>query len=138
MELKCALCGKRSNSWICGINGMFLSCNRCNTGRIVNGKKTAGFPYDKWKHLLGELKEQENYYKYCTKHLRLWLHYQNWLYYKEDNPAISDIEYDKALRELQFREETEDIVSDSPTQTVGCPLSEKPDLSVIKECRSCK
>jgi DNA ligase (NAD+) len=63
-------------------------------------------------HKIEKLKQQIN------KH--------NILYYVDDNPIISDYEYDLLLRELQEIESTnpELITNDSPTQRVGAiPLS---------------
>ena len=53
--------------------------------------------------------------------LRDILNYHNHKYYVEDNPEISDHQYDKLLRELENFEEQypELITSDSPTQRVG-------------------
>ena len=55
------------------------------------------------------------------KELRLILNQHNINYYIYDNPAISDSEYDKLLRELQQLEvKNPDLqTSDSPTQRVG-------------------
>lgn len=50
----------------------------------------------------------------------------NYLYYVEDNPSISDFEYDEMFRELQkLEEENPELVTvDSPTQRLGS-LSKK-------------
>ena len=55
------------------------------------------------------------------KELRLILNQHNINYYIYDNPTISDLEYDKLLRELQqLEEKNPDLqTSDSPTQRVG-------------------
>lgn len=58
--------------------------------------------------------------------LRETIIYHNKKYYNEDNPEISDFEYDKLLRELENLEEQhpEFAAPDSPTQRVGGkPLS---------------
>jgi len=57
------------------------------------------------------------------RELRDELHYHNYRYYIEDDPVISDAEYDRKLRELQGLEgEFPDLQSpDSPTQRVGAP-----------------
>ena len=59
-------------------------------------------------------------------HLRKIIEYHNNLYYQQDEPEISDIEYDRLMRELQELEKLypdENIVS-SPTQRVGAaPLA---------------
>lgn len=49
------------------------------------------------------------------------LKYHNELYYNQDNPEISDFEYDAMLRELEKIEEEypQLITADSPTQKVG-------------------
>ncbi len=55
------------------------------------------------------------------------LNYHNYRYYVLDDPEISDIEYDRLLRELQNLESQfpEFITADSPTQRVGAaPLEE--------------
>ena len=53
--------------------------------------------------------------------LRDRLNYHSYRYYVEDNPEISDREYDMMLRELEILEEEnqEFITPDSPTQRVG-------------------
>ena len=49
------------------------------------------------------------------------LNYHNHKYYVEDNPEISDFEYDKALRELEDleKEYPEFKAANSPTSRVG-------------------
>jgi len=49
----------------------------------------------------------------------------NYRYYILDDPAISDAEYDRLLRELEHLEKElgEPVPADSPTQTVGAPIS---------------
>lgn len=51
----------------------------------------------------------------------------NKAYYEEDNPTISDFEYDELFRELKKLEELypEYATSDSPTQKVGSKTSDK-------------
>ncbi len=55
------------------------------------------------------------------------LHYHNDRYYNQDDPVISDYEYDAMLRELENLEAAfpELIVPDSPTQKVGGSRGEK-------------
>lgn len=60
------------------------------------------------------------------KELREIINYHNAQYYVYDNPKITDLEYDKLLRELETLEAQfpELVTSDSPTQRVGGkPLS---------------
>jgi len=58
--------------------------------------------------------------------LRCELHEHNYRYYVLDNPQITDIEYDVLLRRLNDLETQLGlpIPEDSPTQTVGAPLSQ--------------
>ncbi|MCI6505477.1 MAG: NAD-dependent DNA ligase LigA, partial [Ruminococcus sp.] len=55
------------------------------------------------------------------------LNYHNNLYYNQDNPEISDYEYDKLLRELEDLEKQFPTLlkKDSPTQKVGGSAGEK-------------
>ena len=55
------------------------------------------------------------------------LNYHNNLYYNQDNPEISDYEYDKLLRELEDLEKQFPTLlkKDSPTQKVGGNAGEK-------------
>jgi len=55
------------------------------------------------------------------KKLREQINYHNYKYYVENNPVVSDYEYDKLLKKLEkFELEYPDLVtSDSPTQRVG-------------------
>ena len=55
------------------------------------------------------------------KELRDTLNYHNYRYYVEDNPEISDYEYDALYRELEELEAArpELVTADSPTQRVG-------------------
>ncbi|MDX8395977.1 MAG: NAD-dependent DNA ligase LigA [Mariprofundaceae bacterium] len=57
--------------------------------------------------------------------LRQILHDHNYRYYILDNPSITDGEYDKLLRQLEAleNESGETPPVDSPTQTVGAPVS---------------
>jgi len=57
------------------------------------------------------------------KKLRIEIERHNYLYYVQDNPEISDAEYDILFRELQNleSEHPEFITPDSPTQRVGAP-----------------
>lgn len=57
--------------------------------------------------------------------LREALKAHNYRYYILDEPSISDAEYDQLLRELQQLEEASGlpVPADSPTQTVGAPVS---------------
>ncbi len=59
--------------------------------------------------------------------LRIIVEHHNKLYYQQDNPEISDAEYDNFFRELLALEEEfpEEFAPDSPTLRVGTvPLSE--------------
>ena len=50
------------------------------------------------------------------------LNMHNVHYYMEDNPLVSDAEYDKLMRELEaLEQELNIILPDSPTQRVGAP-----------------
>ena len=55
------------------------------------------------------------------KYLRDTINKANYLYYVEDNPTLSDFEYDELFRELKKLEEENPlfITPDSPTQRVG-------------------
>jgi DNA ligase (NAD+) len=59
--------------------------------------------------------------------LRTQLNYHNYRYYVLDDPEISDVQYDRLLRELEDLEDRypESIISDSPTQRVGAQPAEK-------------
>lgn len=59
--------------------------------------------------------------------LRNEIRYHNKLYYVDDNPEISDAEYDRLMRKLQDLEAAhpELITPESPTQRVGAPPLEK-------------
>ena len=58
--------------------------------------------------------------------LRQQLNYHNYRYYVLDSPEISDIEYDRLLRELTGleRQYPELVTPDSPTQRVGAPVQD--------------
>lgn len=62
-----------------------------------------------------------------AEELRKELEYHNNLYYNQDNPEISDFEYDRLLRELENIEEEFPMLltADSPTQHVGGNAGEK-------------
>jgi len=51
----------------------------------------------------------------------------NQLYYNQDQPEISDAEYDALFRELEeIESQFPDLITpDSPSQKVGAPLTEK-------------
>jgi DNA ligase (NAD+) len=58
--------------------------------------------------------------------LRKNIEYHNQRYYQQDNPEISDVDYDRLMRELQELEKQypDDDLASSPTQRVGAaPLS---------------
>ena len=61
------------------------------------------------------------------KQLREELHHHNYLYYIEDNPIISDYEFDTKLKELQTLENAHPEFFDpnSPTQRVGGSVVDK-------------
>ena len=58
--------------------------------------------------------------------LRRQLNFHNYRYYVLDSPEISDIEYDRLLRELTGLEKQypELVTPDSPTQRVGAPVQD--------------
>ncbi|MGH8162085.1 MAG: NAD-dependent DNA ligase LigA, partial [Gammaproteobacteria bacterium] len=62
--------------------------------------------------------------------LRAELRRHNYLYYVEDDPEVSDADYDKLLRDLQALEDAhpELVTPDSPTQRVGAP----PDTAFVE------
>jgi DNA ligase (NAD+) len=59
--------------------------------------------------------------KHRISELRQKIEYHNFKYFIEDNPEISDLEYDRLMQELQILEEQNPdfITGDSPTQRVG-------------------
>lgn len=61
-----------------------------------------------------------------VEELREQIRYHNQRYHQDDNPEISDADYDALVRELnQLEEENPDLVTpDSPTQQVGYSASE--------------
>ena len=81
-------------------------------------------------NLFNQEKNTEIQEKY--KKLRSEIEYHNNLYYNEDKPLISDMEYDKLMRELKDFEknypellEEKDNEKNSPTQKIGGTASEK-------------
>ena len=81
-------------------------------------------------NLFNQEKNTEIQEKY--KKLRSEIEYHNNLYYNEDKPIISDMEYDKLMRELKDFEknypellEEKDNEKNSPTQKIGGTASEK-------------
>jgi DNA ligase (NAD+) len=60
-------------------------------------------------------------------HLRGEINHHNYRYYVQDDPVISDVEYDRLLAELrQLESEHPELVTpDSPTQRAGAPPLEK-------------
>ncbi|MBI5779579.1 MAG: NAD-dependent DNA ligase LigA [Planctomycetes bacterium] len=64
--------------------------------------------------------------KFRADALRQQLNFHNYRYYVLDSPEISDIEYDRLLRELTGMEKQypELVTSDSPTQRVGAPVQD--------------
>lgn len=64
--------------------------------------------------------------KYRAEKLRQQLNYQSHRYYVLDSPEISDIEYDRLLKELAVLENQypELVTPDSPTQRVGAPVQD--------------
>ena len=81
-------------------------------------------------NLFNQKKNTEIQEKY--KKLRSEIEYHNNLYYNEDKPIISDMEYDKLMRELKNFEknypellEEKDNEKNSPTQKIGGTASEK-------------
>ncbi len=69
-----------------------------------------------------DLFTQQRHTDLCSK-----INHHNQLYYNQDQPEITDAEYDALLRELQEIEaEFPEIVTpDSPSQRVGAPIAEK-------------
>lgn len=59
--------------------------------------------------------------------LRKVINYNDWKYYVQDNPVLSDAEYDILFRQLKLAEENnpEWITPDSPTQRIALGLSEQ-------------
>lgn len=62
-----------------------------------------------------------------AEELRKRIEYHNNLYYNQDDPEISDFDYDKLLRELENLEKDfpQLVVDNSPTQSVGGSAGEK-------------
>lgn len=71
-------------------------------------------------------KEEIDSFKLIVDSLREVLHYNEWLYYVQDDPQISDYEYDVLFKKLEAIEHKfpELITPDSPTQRVGGEVSE--------------
>jgi len=69
-----------------------------------------------------DLFTQQRYIELCEE-----INRHNQLYYNQDQPEISDAEYDALFRELQETEAAfpEIITPDSPSQKVGAPVAEK-------------
>ena len=67
------------------------------------------------------------------KFLRDTINKANYLYYVEDNPTLSDFEYDELFRELKSLEEKNPllITPDSPTQRVGSSKIQSSDYTVL-------
>ncbi|MBQ2322324.1 MAG: NAD-dependent DNA ligase LigA, partial [Bacteroidales bacterium] len=59
------------------------------------------------------------------EYLREYLHEQNYKYYVENSPVISDMEFDKLMAELQALEAAHPEMADinSPTQRVGSDVN---------------
>ncbi|WP_116108534.1 NAD-dependent DNA ligase LigA [Lewinella sp. IMCC34191] len=57
--------------------------------------------------------------------LRMLLRYHEWRYYVQDDPVLSDFEYDSLFKLLEAREEKNPalVTPDSPTQRVGSDLT---------------
>lgn len=96
---------------------------------------------EKWdrKKLLADteefLKGKYELSKDNLEHYRDILRYHEWRYYVQDDPAISDPEYDKLFKQLQkFEEEHPDTVTpDSPTERVGSDLTKDfPEVEHLK------
>lgn len=68
----------------------------------------------------------------AVEKLREALRYHNYRYYVEDDPVVSDAEYDEMMKQLEeLEEEHPDLVtSDSPTQKVGGEPNE--ELGLVK------
>ena len=81
-------------------------------------------------NLFNQEKNTEIQEKY--KKLRSEIEYHNNLYYNEDKPLISDMEYDALMRELkQLEQEYPELLKNegngesSPTEKIGGTASEK-------------
>ena len=69
------------------------------------------------------------------------LNFHNYKYYVENNPIISDYEYDQLLKKLEKleKENPEFKTADSPTQRIGGqPLEGFKTVSVQKALKKCK
>ena len=80
----------------------------------MTAQATAPFFATRGEHMANSVKER-------IEQLRKEIEYHNYKYYVEDNPEISDLEFDKLVKELQDLEaqHPEFITPDSPTQRVG-------------------
>lgn len=76
--------------------------------------------------MLGNSQEMDNIKRKIQK-LSEELHHYNFLYYVENNPELSDYEFDRKLKELQDLEnQYPDLIDEnSPTQRVGSDISNK-------------
>lgn len=67
------------------------------------------------------MKNSKDFLKDDIEYLKNEINRHNYLYYVEDNPSLSDFEYDEMFRELQkLEKENPDLITpDSPTQRLG-------------------
>jgi DNA ligase (NAD+) len=75
--------------------------------------------------LAGETPAEMDSPQTLTAGLGALLRYHEWRYYIQDDPVLSDYEYDQLYKQLEALEEKhpELIRQDSPTQRVGSDLS---------------
>ncbi len=69
--------------------------------------------------------------------LRNIITYHNQRYYQQDDPEISDAEYDRLMRELQELEHQypDEYLASSPTQRVGAaPLAKFVSVTILRQC----
>lgn len=81
------------------------------------------------------LKGKKELSKDNLEHYRDILRFHEWRYYVQNNPAISDPEYDKLFKQLQKFEEKhpDEVTPDSPTQRVGSDLTKDfPEVEHLK------
>ena len=80
--------------------------------------------YEQAKHLL---KEEKGIAADVIAHLREVINFADWKYYVQDDPQLSDFEYDSLYKKLKQLEEQhpELVTTDSPTQRVAQGLSER-------------
>jgi DNA ligase (NAD+) len=80
--------------------------------------------YEQAKHLL---KHETGKTEDVIMHLREVINYADWKYYVQNDPTLSDSEYDGLFKQLKNLEEKhkELVTSDSPTQRVAKGLSER-------------